>query len=183
MKKVLNLIFIVGLLWLIIVTFNNYKNRSNDKEPLSISKIEELPEVNFKAPSFSLNGLDEKNYSLESAKGKPIIVNFWASWCGPCKVEAPELVNLYEENKEELEIYAVNMTGGDSLEGAKGFVEEYGFEFPILLDEENQVADKYKVTAIPTTFFINKEGIIVEKIVGYGGPKALIEKTQKLLSQ
>lgn len=128
---------------------------------------EERPQVGFKAPGFSLEALNSNElYGLEDL-GKPIVINFWASWCGPCREEAPDLVSLYEEYKDEIEIYAVNMTSTDSLKEVKQFVDHYDFTFPVLLDHEGEVSKAYQVIGIPTTFFIDEDGNIVHKIAGF----------------
>lgn len=137
----------------------------NKAEPSYSS--EERPQVGFKAPGFSLEALDSTElYGLEDLD-KPIVINFWASWCGPCREEAPDLVSLYDEYKDEIDIYAVNMTTTDSLKEVKLFVDHYGFTFPVLLDQEGEVSKAYQVIGIPTTFFIDKHGNIVHKIAGF----------------
>lgn len=145
-------------------------------------KIEELPKVGFKAPHFNLIALDGGSYSIPQNAGKPVVINFWASWCGPCRLEAPELVKLYDKYKEKLEIYAINLTTQDSVENAKAFADEFGFTFPVLLDKDakKSVDDLYRVLAIPTTFFVDKNGIIVDKVMGLTDPKALESKFKNL---
>lgn len=147
----------------------------------SAANKEELPKVGYKAPFISLQGLDGKTYSFESLNGKPVIINFWASWCAPCRIEAPELVELYAKYKDQLEIYAVNVTASDSIEGAQAFSQEYGFTFPVLLDEKADVARKYQIKPIPTTYFVNSEGIIVDKLIGLADPQTLENKFKQLI--
>lgn len=127
-----NLIFtfgMVAILWTIAVDINTSENGPSGNH------VEELPRIGFKAPGFELLALDGKEYGLEGVKGKPVVINFWASWCGPCRLEAPDLVELYEKYGENIEIYAVNQTFGDSEQAAKAFANEYGFKFPVLLDK------------------------------------------------
>lgn len=178
MKKIVNIIILFLLLWGIVYTFNKENTKRIQEEA---SKSEELAKVNFLRPSFSLAGLDGKEYSTDEVN-KPLVINFWASWCGPCKLEAPELVKLYQKYNKDIEIYAVNLTASDSVEGAKNFADEYGFQFPVLLDTDNVVSDKYNIIAIPTTYFINSEGIIVDQIAGYAGKTAFEEKFKNLLN-
>jgi len=145
-------------------------------------QVEELPKVGFKAPPFTLKALDGESYSIPHPTGKPVIVNFWASWCGPCRLEAPELVKLYDKYKGKLEIYAVNMTTQDTVEDAKAFADAFGFAFPVLLDddEKNPVSNRYRVQAIPTTFFVDKNGLIVDKVTGLVDPQTLESKFKSL---
>lgn len=146
-------------------------------------QTEELPKIGFKAPSFTLPSFDDKTYAVPMKDGKPVVINFWASWCGPCRLEAPELVKLYDKYKGKLEIYAVNLTLQDTVPNAKAFVDEFGFTFPILLDrdEQNSVGNLYQVQAIPTTYFVNKEGVIIDKVMGVTDSQTLENKFRSLL--
>jgi cytochrome c biogenesis protein CcmG, thiol:disulfide interchange protein DsbE len=145
-------------------------------------QAEELPKVGFKAPSFSLQSLEGKTYAMPTSDNKPVVVNFWASWCGPCRLEAPELVKIYKKYQGSIEIYAVNLTSQDRPEEAKAFADSFGFTFPVLLDKNNksQVSDLYQVQAIPTTYFIDKNGLIVDKVAGYTDPQTLENKFRNL---
>ncbi len=143
---------------------------------------EELPKVGYLAPKFSLTGLDGKVYSMEALQGKPVVINFWASWCGPCRLEAPELVRLYEKYGSKVEIYAVNVTINDQIENAKAFAEQYGFTFPVLLDKEGEVSGKYGINPIPATFYVNREGVIVDKVIGLVDGQTMESKFQKLIN-
>lgn len=142
---------------------------------------EEIPKAGYKAPSFSLTGLDGKTYSLDALKGKPVVINFWASWCGPCKIEAPELVKLYAKYKGQVELYAVNVTQSDSIEGARAFAQQYGFRFPVLLDEKAEVSARYQIQPIPTSFFVDKDGTIKEVLLGLADPVELENKFKRLI--
>ncbi len=145
------------------------------------ASTEELPKTGYQAPNFSLKALDGQTYSLQSLNGKPVVINFWASWCGPCKIEAPELVRLYDKYKARIEIYAVNVTASDSIEGAKAFAQDYVFQFPVLIDEKGEVAQKYAIRPIPTTLFVNSEGIIIEQVIGLVDPQTMESKFRRLL--
>src|SRR5699024_5754406 len=95
--------------------------------------------------------------------GKPVILNFWASWCVPCKKEMPDFDELYAEYGEDIHFVMVNMTDGsrETLEGASEFIEEQGYSFPVYYDTEYDAAITYGVTALPTTYFIDAEGYLV----------------------
>lgn len=177
-KKLLSGILLFALLWTFVTTINKENSLNTSAE--NLNKMEEAPQVNFKRPSFTLKALDGKKYSTSDVS-KPLVINFWASWCGPCKIEAPELVKLNERYGEKVQIYAVNITSGDSIDGARSFAETYGFKFPVLLDVDDAVSKKYHIQAIPTTFFINKDGIIVDQIMGFAGEKIFEEKFQRLV--
>lgn len=183
MKKLIKIFVISVLIWFIPLFIIPMTN-NNKIEAITTTQSEDAPQTNYKvAPSFNLPGLDGKKYSLNSVKGTPLVINFWASWCGPCRIEAPELVKLHNQYGDKIKIYAINVTESDSARGAEQFVEKYGFQFPVLFDKGDNVSTKYGVVAIPTTFFINKDGKIVDMITGYGGPNVLAEKFEALSSQ
>lgn len=134
------------------------------------------------APDFALNGLDGKVYTLGQLRGKkPVVLNFWASWCPPCQYEAPILVELYEKYRDKIEIYAIDLLVQDDLEDVKTFVEAYGYEFPVLLDKKGNVARQYRVVGIPTSYFIDKAGQIKYRLVGVTTPANLEKMFQSLI--
>ena len=115
------------------------------------------------APDFSLQTLDGEMVELSDFEGKKVILNFWATWCKPCREEMPDLQSIYAERDEDVVILAVNM---DAHNDVKGFIDSYSVAFPVLLDKEDEVSDMYQVISLPTTYFINEDGIIVQKHIG-----------------
>ncbi|MDV6378990.1 TlpA disulfide reductase family protein [Sporosarcina sp. GW1-11] len=119
------------------------------------------------APDFELTTLDGKNVKLSDYRGKTVLLNFWASWCPPCRSEMPHMEAYYKEysESENVEILAVNMTKTEKNkeQSAKDFVEEYQLTFPILLDKKSDVMKMYQVKVYPTTYIINEEGVITDK--------------------
>lgn len=156
------------------------QENETDQQEASVDRYKESSKIGYMAPSFELIGLDGKQYSLASLHGKPVVINFWASWCDPCKEEAPELVELYDQYKDSLEIYAVNLTKNDRVKDVHDFVETYHLNFPVLLDSKGEIAKKYNILAIPTTFFIDSDGKIVDQIIGIANNKTLKEKFRLL---
>ena len=131
-------------------------------------------ETENQAPDFLLYDLEGKPVSLSDFHGKPVILNFWATWCGPCVYEMPFLQQVYEEwSTEELVLLIVNI--GESSSQVEGFLERYELSLPILLDIDKEVARKYYVRGIPTTFFIDKDGIVQAVKVGAFANKEAIE--------
>lgn len=128
------------------------------------------PQINsntfkLKAIDFNLKDLDGKEISLSDLKGKKVFLNFWASWCPPCRAEMPDIEKLYTETKDsDLVIIAVNL--GEDKDTVKSFIDKNNYKFKVLLDSDQNVAAKYNITSIPTSFFIDKEGTIVEKRIG-----------------
>jgi len=143
------------------------------------------PREGFPAPDFTLDTLDGGQMTLSDLRGKVVMINLWTSWCPPCRAEMPAIDNVYRANKERgLEVLAVNSTFQDSEADAAAFAQELGLSFPILLDRDGAVSRRYQLRALPTTFFIDRQGII--RAVVPGGPMSepLIQsKIEDLLSQ
>lgn len=118
------------------------------------------------APLFTLTGLDGKMYRLEDFRGKIVFLNFWATWCPPCRDEVPDIEQLHWTLAgKNFQILAVSI----DTKGAKAvapFAENMGIAFPLLLDAENAVAASYGLTGVPETFLIDKNGVILSKIIG-----------------
>ena len=127
------------------------------------------------APDFELRDLDGKTVSLRGLRGSPVLLNFWATWCPPCRAEMPYIQQIYEEwSGKGLEVLAIDI--GESPSEVKKFLQNQGLSLPVLLDTKKNVAQKYNITGIPTTFFIDSDGIIQEKVIGAFPSKGAIEK-------
>lgn len=124
---------------------------------------QDTKEERTKAIDFTVQDLDGEQVSLLSKVGKPLVLNFWASWCGPCKSEMPDFQTVFEEMGEDVEFVMVNLTDNsrETVDSAKKFIDKEGFTFPVYFDTEQSAAYAYYVTSIPTTFFIDKDGYIV----------------------
>jgi len=120
------------------------------------------------APDFSLQSLDGRTVSLSDFHGQTVILNFWASWCPPCKEEMPAIENFYQNNaSSKITVLSVNLTSQDSgKQSLQQFVQNYSLSFPILLDEKGAVGKLYQILTIPTSFIISPEGTIKEMIIG-----------------
>jgi cytochrome c biogenesis protein CcmG, thiol:disulfide interchange protein DsbE len=127
------------------------------------------PREGLRAPDFRLSGLEGGETALSDLRGSVTVLNFWASWCGPCRAEMPALDRLYRaEQGNGLAILAVNSTVQDDRTAVAAFVDEYGLSFPILLDLTGSAGRDYGVRALPSTFVIDRKGIV--RRVLYGGP-------------
>jgi len=131
-----------------------------------------------KAPNFSLKSTDGSTFELAKLKGKVVVVNFWATWCGPCRSEIPGFLEVYRQYKSKgLEIVGVSLDRGGWSE-VRPFVEKYKVSYPVVVGDGN-LADAYGgIEAIPTTFVVDKKGNIVNKHLGYLN-KAAFEKMIK----
>lgn len=120
------------------------------------------------APDFELVSIDGKAIKLSSLRGKKVIVNFWATWCPPCRLEMPEMEKFYSKHKNEgIEILAVNLIKAEkSRADVPAFIKAYSTTFPVLLDENSDAARLYNVSSIPASFIVDTQGVIREKIVG-----------------
>lgn len=142
------------------------ENSSSDKKSNNNIKNETALKISkTKAMDFKLKDLNGKEVSLSDYKGKKVLLNFWATWCSPCKAEMPEMEALYQQTKDsDLVILAVNLD--EDKDTVQKFISSNKYNFPVLLDTENIVASKYQIVSIPTSFFIDKEGNIVDKHIG-----------------
>lgn len=139
---------------------NVSENKDNSTSKNTSSSQINPQAVKIKAEDFKLKDLNGKEVSLSSLKGKNIMLNFFATWCPPCKAEMPDMEKLYKENKDsDLIILAVNL--GEDKATVQDFMKKNSYTFPVVLDLDSTTAEKYNVSAIPTTYFIDKEGNIV----------------------
>lgn len=118
------------------------------------------------APRFQSSTLDGKKFGTDEIQGKLVLLNFWATWCPPCRLEMPSMEKLYQEFKGDgLEIVAVNFMEGEKA--IEPFIKENGFTFPVLLDKKGEIAQSYGVHALPVTFLIRRNGNLLAKSIGY----------------
>lgn len=125
-------------------------------------------EQKTKAPDFVVYDTEGKEVRLSDYIGKPIVLNFWASWCGPCQSEMPDFHEKYSELGEEITFLMINMTDGfrETTESASNFVAENGYTFPVFYDTESNAATTYGVYSLPTTFFIDADGYAIAQASG-----------------
>ena len=153
---------------------DNQKSESNGDSEGTVEGIKTADSTTAKvkegqpAPDFELTTIDGKTMKLSDYKGKKVILNFWATWCPPCKAEMPHMQNFYEKHQEEgVEIIAVNLTNIDhGKKGIKTFIQDYELTFAIPLDEEGLIGEQYQAFTIPTSYIIDTKGVIAKKIVG-----------------
>ncbi|MBM2827217.1 MAG: cytochrome biosis protein [Dehalococcoidia bacterium] len=123
--------------------------------------------IGSKAPDFALSDLDGKEVRLSDFRGRPVMLNFWATWCGPCRVEMPHMQEAQRELGEKTGFVVLAVNLGEDAKTARRFLEENGFEFTAVLDRDSSVArDRYKIIGLPTSFFIDREGVIRDIQVG-----------------
>ena len=134
----------------------------------SVAQVGEL------APDFQAQTLDGHTISLSDLRGKPVLINFWATWCSPCHAEMPYLQQIHEEWSDEgLILLAVNI--GESPAAVEEFAQVYNLTLPVLLDINGAAAQQYGVPPLPTTFFVDRYGVVQKKVVGAFWSKEQIE--------
>ena len=170
MTKVFLFFIIFGLSFLIF-SCDNQAQTGQDKNTTSkqIQPMKSHPskdDNSAKAPDFALANSKGETVRLSSFEDKVIILNFWATWCGPCRMEIPGFVDLYKKyNEKGLEIIGVSVDQS-GWNAVKPFIKNYKINYPILMFNNQVVMDYGGIRGIPTTFIINRKGEIVEKIVG-----------------
>ena len=203
MKKILSLLVVLILSVALTTSCTNKNNVENDKSDITeeennIEKTLEADEntegeaeedgevkegifPGNKAYDFTLLDREGKEISLSSLRGKVVFLNFWASWCGPCKAEMPDMQKVHEEYKDkDVVILAVNITAleKNGIEDVNKFLKANKFTFPVLYDKEGAVSVQYRVSRIPTTYILNKDGIIANFVTGALSEKRIKEEIQ-----
>lgn len=172
-KKVLATAVLMLLIVLLII---NVTGESNDDEVTNVvdvtgnTNVEGVAisspgksglEVGDQAPDFELTTLSGETVRLSELRGKKVFINFWATWCPPCKKEMPEMQEFYEKHSDEVEILAINATGQEnSIKSVRKFINDYNYTYPILLDKKLKVVENYMAYGLPTTYFIGTDGVV-----------------------
>ena len=140
-------------------------------------------EVGMRAPDFQLPNLDGQTVSLSELQGKLVMINFWASWCAPCVIEMPFIQEIFEDKEwSDTGLVILGINAGEDRARVERFIRGNGLSFPVLLDINQSVTQEYNIRGFPTTFFIDKDGIIQEIIIGPLLSKAQIEwRLRKLI--
>lgn len=133
-----------------------------------------------KAPDFALTSTEGKTVKLSDYKGKIVIVDFWATWCPPCRKGVPDLIDLQSKYKEKLLIIGISLDYGKTKDDVKPFIKNYGINYPVVYYDEKVLNDYGGIESIPTSFIIDSEGNVVNKHVGLY-PKYIYEEEIKEL--
>lgn len=166
MKKKIS-IFLIAALLLGGLSVFYFQNSINEVQ------AEVGTEVGMQAPDFTLKNMNEQKVSLSDYRGQKVFLNFWASWCPPCREEMPDMQKLHEEYGDEVVILAVNV--GESKSATANFMMENGLNFSVLLDKDKSTAQNYLVRGIPTSYFLDQNGVIKEKVVGAVSYQRMLE--------
>lgn len=159
-----SLVLIAGASWIVLSAQNGEASTTGS-----------APQTGFLAPDFTLNTAKGETYTLSELKGQAVLVNVWATWCPPCEAEMPAIEKMYNEYKDQgFLVLAVNSTFQDNPLDIAPFTESYNLTFPILLDETSDVSRAYQVRSLPSSYFINRQGIISEVVIGGPMSEALL---------
>ncbi len=143
------------------------------------------PREGFPAPDFTLPTMNRGAITLSSLHGQVVVINLWTAWCPPCREEMPAIEQVYRQYRDQgLTVLAVNSTFQDDEGAAAAFVQELSLTFPVLLDRDGVVSRRYQLQALPTTFFVDRRGLIRDVVLGGPMEPALIEsKVRDLLAE
>jgi peroxiredoxin len=159
------LVLIAGAAWIVF---------SADMTVAATGKTS-APQAGFAAPDFTLSTSDGKEYTLSTLKGNAVLVNLWATWCPPCRAEMPAIERMYREySGQGLVVLAINMTYQDDPTAVAPFIQEYDLTFPVLLEETGKVGSAYQLRSLPSSYFINRAGVIQEVVIGGPMSEALL---------
>ena len=148
-----------------------------------LGKAGVAPQVGYRAPGFTLESSAGKPLSLAHLKGKPVFLNFWASWCPPCRTETPDLVKMYRRFGKQIDFVSIDLTGSDSVPAVRAFIRRYGVPYPVLFDARDKVAKRYAVFGLPTSLFVNRSGIIADRVTGKMDTSMMVRYFTHLLAQ
>jgi len=165
------IILIILFLAIFVFSYINEKNKYLKKEI--------APKLGLYAPNFETVYLNGSKFELYELRGKPVILNFWATWCPPCVREMPNLQNFYDKHSNKIIVIGVNL--GEKNTTIQKFINKINVTFPIVLDKNKEIEKKYNLIIRPTTYFIDENGIIVDKKLGELKKEEIEERAQKLL--
>lgn len=187
-KNIVALVIALAIVLLLVGSYILYKNLSkdykqdeilNNKNPISQSETtvsendnnaetQKEDEQKVFAPDFTVFDQEGNGVHLSDHIGKPIVLNFWASWCGYCKMEMPEFNASYEKLKNKVDFFMINVTDGkrETIEKASDFISKNNYTFPVYYDTQLSAANAYGAYSLPITFFINSEGYVVATATG-----------------
>ncbi|WP_346915797.1 TlpA disulfide reductase family protein [Clostridium sp.] len=194
MKNKNIIIWIIGFIIFFIVVYLGYnelssryeKSKTNDNKEISDNLTQgedgSTEDTKVEAADFTVYDEEGKVVKLSEYKGTPIVLNFWASWCGPCQSEMPHFKKAYDKYGKDVKILMINMTDGqrETVESAKKFMEDNGYDMITLYDKDLDAAMKYNISGIPRTVFIDKDGFIEIDRVGVVNEEFLDEMIERI---
>jgi thiol-disulfide isomerase/thioredoxin len=170
-------LILLAALLMLVTGCHTSKEESSTPESASTVKGIEIGSI---APDFTLINLEGETINLSDFKSSPVMLNFWATWCGPCRNEMPYIQEVYEKWKDS-NLVILTINNREEISTVSQFMQENDLSFPVLLDTLGDVFSKYEIRYIPTTFFIDKDGIIKDKRIGSFENAAAIESCLEII--
>ena len=168
---------IVGLVWF----FDRPGAAGVQAITLSASPTGPAPRVGREAPDFTVRTLDGTDVKLSDYRGRPVWINFWATWCPPCRAETPDIQEVYEGHESDgLVVLAISI--GESPSTVEGYVKRTGTTFTVAVDQATSVAAQYRIVGIPTHFFVDRDGVLREWRIGSMSKKTMEKKVGEILA-
>lgn len=189
-KIIILAVLFIALLGGGIFAYNRLSKNYNETETVTLSdsdsssnQSQSTEQQKNTAPDFTVVDYNGKQTKLSDKKGKPVVVNFWASWCGPCKSEFPAFEDAYNKYGNDVEFMMINLTDGyqETISSAKSFIDEQNYTFPVYYDTTMSASNAYGVFSIPKTLFIDKNGNVVQNRTGTISQDTLEQNIESLL--
>lgn len=189
-KIIILAVLFIALLGGGIFAYNCLSKNYNETETVTLSdsdsssnQSQSTEQQKNTAPDFTVVDYNGKQTKLSDKKGNPVVVNFWASWCGPCKSEFPAFEDAYNKYGNDVEFMMINLTDGyqETISSAKSFIDEQNYTFPVYYDTTMSASNAYGVFSIPKTLFIDKNGNIVQNRTGTISQDTLEQNIESLL--
>lgn len=178
MKKNLAVVIFFVLITLSLTSIQSFAKKNQTSE-----KGQTIVFSDKKAADFNLKTLDGKTVKLSDYRGKIVIIDFWATWCPPCRKGIPDLISLQEEFQKELVVIGISLDQQNTIKDLNPFIERYKINYPVVLGDEKVVKDYGGINAIPTSFVVDQKGNIVDKHVGLVPKSVYTDKIKSLLKK
>ncbi len=136
-----------------------------------------------KAPNFSLKSVDGKTVKLSDYKGKIVIIDFWATWCPPCRRGVPDLISIQKEFKKDVVVIGISLDREKTIKDVPGFIKDYGINYPVVYGDDKVTIDYGGIRSIPTSFVIDRKGNVVDSHIGLVPKEVFTDKVKELLNK